>query len=101
MVVEAKNLRKFLQNKRAGGAGDASNKAERTKNLVAAAANLLPLPWDAMLGYGNPGREVRLKRLEFGLVLGGFVVARQIGLECPSSFGRLRFLFLPHFLAID
>ena len=63
MVVEEKNLRKFLLNKRARFAGDApgrTSKGARANQLVTAAANLLPLPWDAMLGYGNPRREVRI-----------------------------------------
>ena len=68
MVVGGKHLRKFLLNKRASSTkragstttGGASEAEKRTKKqLVTAAASLLPLPWDAMLGYGNPRREVR------------------------------------------
>ena len=61
MAVEAKNLRNFLLNDRAADSvtGNAASNGERkSKQLVAAAARLLPLPWDAMLGYGNPRREV-------------------------------------------
>lgn len=58
MVVEDKCLRKFLLSKKAGIDGRSPGDETR-KGLVAAAAKLLPLPWDAAVGYGNPRKKVR------------------------------------------
>lgn len=54
MLVTEKVLRKSLQKERTADK-DASALATA---LVAAAAQLQPLLWDPVLGYGNPRREV-------------------------------------------
>lgn len=56
MVVTEKHLREFLLINR-GGDNERTAGSTATR-LVSAAAKLLPLPWDAVLGYGNPRREV-------------------------------------------
>lgn len=71
MTVPGKHLTKYLLVKRAFEGADgrhvarssSSNNADikgetEAKGLVMAAAKLWPLPWDTVLGYGNPKREV-------------------------------------------
>lgn len=70
MNVSGKRLTKYLLNKRvtqgadgqpaASSSGDSGASSSAARGHVIAAARLLPLPWDAALGYGNPKREVRL-----------------------------------------
>lgn len=76
MTVSGKHTRKYLSNKRATEGAEhlqpllsSSSKKDdggstpllaAAKRHVAAASKLLPLPWDAALGYGNPKREVRI-----------------------------------------
>ncbi|CAM9717536.1 unnamed protein product, partial [Ectocarpus sp. 13 AM-2016] len=70
MTVPGKHLTKYLLVKRAFEGADGRclarsssdnnvdiKSASEAKGLVMAAATLWPLPWDAVLGYGNPRRE--------------------------------------------
>lgn len=68
MTVSGRHLAKCLLNKRATedvngqpavpSSGDSGGSSSAARGHVIAAARLLPLPWDAALGYGNPKREV-------------------------------------------
>eukprot|EP00752_Nemacystus_decipiens_P007282 g6518.t1 len=75
MTISGKHLAKYLLNKRAtagvdgqpttslSGYIDVTSPAAREH--VIAAARLLPLPWDAALGYGNPKREAGMIQRRF------------------------------------
>lgn len=60
MTVSGRHLTKCLLNKRVTESIDGQPaEPSAAREHVIAAARLLPLPWDAALGYGNPKREVR------------------------------------------
>lgn len=67
MTILGRHLTKYLLNKRAtdgvdgqpaaSSSGDGGASSSTAREHVITAARLLPLPWDAALGYGNPKRE--------------------------------------------
>eukprot|EP00903_Cladosiphon_okamuranus_P008959 g8573.t1 len=67
MTISGKHLTEYLLNKRATEGVEGQSAASPSngngaspstaRKHVLAAARLLPLPWDAALGYGNPKRE--------------------------------------------
>lgn len=68
MTVSGKQLMQYLSSRRAAERADGqpvalrnngNNTISEAKSHVVAAARLLPVPWDAVLGYGDPKREVR------------------------------------------
>lgn len=63
MLVTEGVLRKSLQRE---GATDKNSSAAA---LVAAATQLRPLPWDPILGYGNPRREVIATRYDGAILV--------------------------------
>lgn len=68
MTVSGKMLTRYLSSRTATESADGQPAAlsapgtsavSEARGHVTAAARLLPVPWDAALGYGNPRREVR------------------------------------------
>ncbi|CAM9852836.1 unnamed protein product [Scytosiphon promiscuus] len=57
MTVSGKQLTQYLSRGSATERVDRRLEESEAKMHVAAAARLLPVPWDAVLGYGNPRRE--------------------------------------------